>query len=62
MSVALEAKNSTATDVYAFHMNWLSGGNVAQIIVNERTVPTMMQTMQTVQQILFNTLRSMASP
>src|ERR1019366_6834774 len=57
ISVALEAKNSTATDVHAFQMNWLSGGKVAQIIVNERTVPAMMQMMQIIQQILFKTLK-----
>jgi hypothetical protein len=59
-SVAQEAQNSTAIDVHAFQRNALS--SVAQIMVNERAVPTTMQTMQIVQQILFNALQSLTSP
>jgi hypothetical protein len=52
MSVAAEAKNSTATVPHTFKRSSLSYG--VQIMDNEKTVPATMQMMQIVKQTLFN--------
>jgi hypothetical protein len=53
MSVAAEAKNSTAIVAHAFQRTSLSYG--VQIMDNEKTVPATMQMMQIVKQTLFST-------